>query len=528
MRRMLPGWWILALVVASPGFGRAACASEMCEAAQSASGRFRGPVEEFYRSRDYALAWTTEGTLTPQAGALLQALEHAEEKGLEPRDYDGPLWASRVARFGKKTASEKELARFDLALSSAVLRYVSDLRFGRRNPGRFGESRDNLASLVENGLLHATDVSAAIEEIEPPYEGYRRTRDALRRYIVLAREDQRQRLAAPRGVVKEGDSYADAGRLADLLRRLGDLPADASVEPQVYGAALAEAVRHFQERHGLEPDGELGPRTLARLNVPLRQRVRQLVLALERWRWVPRSLPRLPIIVNIPEFVLRAPNGSYLTGLEMKVVVGRAYHNPTPMFAASLSLVVVRPYWEVPWSIQWAELVPKLEKDRSYFEKNHFEVVTKQNTLVSKGAVDDALLARLRSGELRVRQAPGPANSLGLIKFLFPNQYNVYLHATPATELFSKTRRDFSHGCIRVEKPLELAEWVLRDHPEWTPQRITEAMQGEETIEIPLDRPIPVLIVYTTAVVLRDGKIRFLDDIYGQDARLERDLAGSR
>ena len=315
--------------------------------------------------------------------------------------------------------------------------------------------------------------------------------------------------------------------MADLLRRLGDLPENVTIPPDStrFAGPLVEALKHFQLRHGLEPDGRLGKATLAQLNTPLRDRIRQLQFTLERWRWVPHSFPRPPIVVNIPEFELRALDDSYATELEMKVVVGKARDHQTPVFAADMKNVTFRPYWNVPLSIQRAELMPKLDKDAAYLAKNRYEVVTPQNTVVTTGIVDPATLALLRSGKLRVRQIPGPENALGLVAFLFPNDHDVYLHATPAMDLFAKSRRDFSHGCIRAEKTQELAAWVLRNQSEWTPERIADAMDGTETVHVRLDKPIPVLIVYVTAVALQTGEVRFFEDIYGQDAQLAELLA---
>ena len=284
-------------------------------------------------------------------------------------------------------------------------------------------------------------------------------------------------------------------------------------------------MKHFQARHGLDPDGRLGKATLAQLNTPPEDRVRQLQLTLERWRWAPHQFPGPPIVVNIPEFESRALNASYATELEMKVVVGNAYHHETPVFAANMKQVIFRPYWNVPLSIQRAELLPKLNRDPSYLMKNRYEVVTPQGTVVTNGVVDDPTLAQLRSGTLRIRQTPGPENALGLVAFMFPNEYDLYLHGTPAMELFAKSRRDFSHGCIRAEKPQELAAWVLRNQADWTPEKISDAMNGSKTIYVSLDKPIPVLIVYATAVVLAGGEVRFFEDIYGQDAQLTALLA---
>jgi murein L,D-transpeptidase YcbB/YkuD len=480
-------------------------------------------VQRFYEPTNYAFAWSDKDGATRQATAIIEILKDADAKGLDSEDYDGSRWAGRL------TALDR--AQFDLSLTVSVMRYISDLHFGKVNPGLFQAGsdrdemyRDDLASFVRS-LVTATDVRRELDGIEPPYAGYRRTQEALRRYIALAREEQPALLPLTKKPVDPGSSYAAAAQLAAVLRRLGDLPADAAVAPNTYEGALVDAVRHFQARHGLEPDGRLGKATLAQLNTPIGHRVRQLQLTLERWRWVPYSFPRPPVVVNIPEFELRALNSSYETELEMKVVVGKAFHHQTPVFTADMKYVIFRPYWNVPRSIQRAELVPKLDRDRSYLANNGYEVVTAQDAVVTNGLVDDALLAQLRSGELRIRQIPGPENALGLVKFLFPNEHDVYLHATPATALFSKYRRDFSHGCIRVEKPEQLAAWVLREKPEWTPERIRDAMDGTKTLQVTLDTPIPVLIVYATAVVLKSGEVRFLEDIYGQDVQLDRLLA---
>jgi len=495
---------------------------------------YRTRVQKFYEPASYTLAWIRGGRVTDQAKAVIQVLKAAEAKGLNFDDYDGSRWDDRLSRlqYTDKSPSESDFADFDLALTICVTRYISDLHFGKANPGLFhsylnAESAElDLPSFLRERLIHATDVKQVLEGIEPPFEGYRRTQQALQLYIAMAQEDRGGSLPVPKKPVDLGGSYAATSQLADLLRRLGDLPEqEVPLDSTTYGGPLVDAVKHFQARHGLEADGRLGKATLTQLNLPLTHRIRQLQLTLERWRWVPHSFPRPPIVVNIPEFKLRAMNSSYETELEMKVVVGKAYRHQTPVFAADMNQVIFRPYWNVPLSIQRAELLPKLEREPSYLEKNHYEVVTPENRFVTTANLDSATLAQLRSGKLRIRQTPGPENALGLVVFRFPNKHNVYLHATPATELFSKSRRDFSHGCIRAEKPVQLAAWVLRDQPEWTPDRIAAATNGKKTIQVTLDRTIPVLIVYATAVVSGSGEVRFFEDIYGQDAELERLLA---
>jgi murein L,D-transpeptidase YcbB/YkuD len=286
-------------------------------------------------------------------------------------------------------------------------------------------------------------------------------------------------------------------------------------------------VKHFQLRHGLDASGRIDAPTLKQLNTPLRQRVIQLELSLERWRWLPHQFERPPVVVDIPAFRLYAANEKYGVDFSMKVVVGRAYRHKTPVFASEIKSVIFRPYWNVPVEIQREEIVPHVEKDSSYLTKNSYEVVDSHGNVVSDGAVNDEILEKLRSGKLAVRQKPGPDDALGLIKFEFPNKYDVYMHDTPAKSLFSRSRRDFSHGCIRVEDAVALASWVLRDDPKWTPETIRAAMDGEETFEVKIKNPIPVLILYGTAIALENGEVQFYDDIYGYDAELERTLAQS-
>jgi murein L,D-transpeptidase YcbB/YkuD len=276
----------------------------------------------------------------------------------------------------------------------------------------------------------------------------------------------------------------------------------------------------------LGADGRLGKETLRQLNTPLSFRVQQLEDALERWRWLPADFSPLPVGVNIPEFVLRVFSSDHRIAMRMNVVVGKAVRHETPVFAKDMKYIVFRPYWNVPLSITRAEIIPALQKDGSYLARKNFEVTDQNGRIVTSGAVSPDVLAQLRSGKLLVRQRPGPANSLGLVKFMFPNEHNVYLHSTPAPQLFSQSRRDFSHGCIRVEKPVELAAWLLQDQPKWTLDAVRAAMQsGPDNQQVNLTRPVPVVIIYLTAVVEEDGEVYFFDDIYGHDRSLNAVLA---
>jgi len=252
----------------------------------------------------------------------------------------------------------------------------------------------------------------------------------------------------------------------------------------------------------------------------------QLQLTLERWRWLPAEFSAPPIIVNIPDFRLRALDESNNVAMDMRVVVGKAMRTQTPVFTRHMSYVVFRPYWNVPSSILRGEIIPAIQRDRDYIARKNYEVVTYDGKLVTSASISDDVLAQLRAGKLTVRQKPGPANALGLVKLIFPNEHNVYLHSTPSPELFSRSRRDFSHGCIRVEKPAELAAWTLRNNPGWTPERIKQAMQsGKDDVTVNLVKRVPVFIVYGTALAYENGDVHFSDDIYGHDAELAAKLA---
>jgi L,D-transpeptidase YcbB len=375
-------------------------------------------------------------------------------------------------------------------------------------------------------LAQAVEGQALDESSPVRTDEYERTLDALERYRVWASEDDGAILPKTARPVEPGDYYSGVPRLIRLLTRIGDLPDGAvSAYSNFYQGALVTAVRRFQARHGLAPDGRIDKSTLAQLNTPLAFRVHQLELALERWRRVPYDPSRAAIVLNIPEFRLRASRDNHLD-LESKIVVGQADGHKTPLFSSKLQTVIFRPCWDVPLSIQEDELVPEIVRDPSYLAANHLEMVDEQGDVVAR-SLSAELLDQLVTGNLRLRQAPGPQNVLGLVKFVFPNDYSVYLHATSAPALFARPRRDFSHGCIRVERAADLAEWVLRDESGWSRDRIVKAMHGSESVSVPLTQPIQVATIYVTAMALENGEVHFCEDIYGEDEAFEKQLAGS-
>jgi murein L,D-transpeptidase YcbB/YkuD len=335
--------------------------------------------------------------------------------------------------------------------------------------------------------------------------------------------------------VRPGDAFAGLPALRARLTAFGDLQAaatagDAAEEPaSVYEGEIVDAVRRFQERHGLAADGVLGKATLAALAVPPAKRLRQIELALERMRWVPDLGDGPLIAVNIPAFQLWAFDSLATTpspALTMRVVVGKSFDSRTPVFLETMEYVVFRPYWNVPPSIVRGELLPVLRRDPDALAKRDMEIVRGSGDATALAPTPDNV-AQLAKGALKVRQRPGPRNALGLAKFIFPNTDNVYLHGTPAQSAFARVRRDLSHGCVRLEDPTAIARFVLQDQPAWTPERIRAAMAGEKPQQVNLQRKIPVLLFYSTALVDLDGRVLFYEDIYGHDARLERELASA-
>ena len=358
---------------------------------------------------------------------------------------------------------------------------------------------------------------------------YERTSRALDQYRALAAEDDGVILPPTEKPLEPGDSYTDIPGLTRLLSRVGDLSAGGDIaDSELYQGELVEAVKRFQSRHGLKPDGRIDTATFEQLNTPLRVRVRQLELALERLRRRTYDPARPAIVLNLPEFRLRAFDGTNKSEpdpeLDMKAVVGQAPDHITPVLLSRLEIVIFCPYWTVPVAIQRNELLPEITRDPSWISANNFELVTPHGEVARDRANSEQLLSELGKGELMLRQKPGPKNTLGLVKFMFPNEYGIYMHDTSAKWLFDPERRDFSHGCIRVENPEDLAEWVLRKQSGWSRDRIEAAMQGTEPVTVSVKRPIQMVTTYSTATVLKNGEVHFFQDIYGEDAALEKQL----
>jgi murein L,D-transpeptidase YcbB/YkuD len=486
-----------------------------------------GVLAAFYQPCHFALAWTKDGELTRAAKLVIAELQVSGANGLRPTDYGGDRWGGRACALDIQCDDTPiTIAKFDMDLTIALTRYLLDLSYGRIDPralrANFATHPDiNLISdYIWTQIVAGNDVHHAIEQLEPWADGYVRTKKALHSYQAL---EQQPDVILPhyRKVLAVGDAGDDLPPLAARLQQLGDLAPDQDCTTiRVYSAEIAAAVKHFQSRHGLEPTGRLDPATYRELAIPIKQRTVQLTLTLERWRWVAHSFAVPPIVINIPEYRLRAYSADLKPVLSMPIIVGGAFHRKTPVFQGEVGEVVFRPYWNVPYDIQQREIVPKLQKNPGYLRRNAFEVVDQRGVAVSVSN-PQSLLSELRDHKLRIRQIPGDQNSLGLIKFVFPNDYGVYMHGTPAPLLFEKDRRDLSHGCIRVKDPVALALWVLRAEKGWDTPKIEERIAPTaKSSSVKLQEPVPILIVYGTAVAEENGEVHFFRDIYGYDAPL--------
>jgi len=528
-RRTL-GWILIACLAAAAG-GPCARAAP----AQTARAEARELLDAYHDRDPQSLLWSRAGAATPQAHALVETLQSVARYGLSPEDYAAAALSAQLTALGaSRAAAPAQWAAFDLDLTTAAFTLVRHLHFGRVDPRAAGfdlpartEGFD--AAAVVGQLASQHDPAAVLAAVEPDYLHYRLLRRSLTRYRELAAAPAPPALPRPaRRSVKPGEYYAGAPQLRRRLAQTGDLPPEeAGRADPLLDDDLVAALKRFQYLHGLAEDGALGATTLAALEVPWAQRVRQIELTLERWRWVPALRPPT-LIVNIPQFrlfLIRSALDDEASMLRMNVIVGREYPQlHTPVFTADMTSVLFRPYWDVPPSIVRRELLAELRRDPRYLQSHDMELVG-SGVAESGPALEStpANLQALAAGELRLRQRPGPDNALGLIKFVLPNHYDVYLHSTPAQRLFDAPRRAFSHGCIRVSDPVALAAAVMRGTPgDWTPAKILAAMNGDTTFHVNLAQPVHVLILYGTAIATEDGAVHFLDDIYGQDRRLER------
>ena len=485
-------------------------------------------VASFYEGREFDLAWVKNGKPTSQADAMMQEFSNASKRGLRPEDYDADRWQERTANL----KSADGAALFDVALTVNAMRFLNDLHQGRTSPKHFtfgvkgyDSKKLDASNVLSSQMVDSSDIPKAVDAVEPQVAQYQALKEALAKYLALEPQDHVEPLPAMENSAKPQaitSNYPGLQALQQRLALVGDLQAS-SDDANVDLRALTEALTRFQHRHGLNETGKLSHDTVEALNVPIHARVTQLEDSMERWRWMDDTYQNAAIVVNLPEFLLRTYEGigsDRHEAFRMKVVAGKSDDEThrTPVIADQMKYLVFRPFWNVPVSIAKKEIIPHIEKNPGYLGAKNYETVD------LKGNPASPELERIAKGTVMVRQKSGTSNSLGLVKFMFPNQFNVYLHDTNEKSLFSRTRRDYSHGCVRVQDPPKLADWVLRDDPKWDEESIADAMKdGTDNKSVVLPKPIPVVIFYGTAWS-DNGEIHFFKDMYGYDAEMEKTL----
>jgi murein L,D-transpeptidase YcbB/YkuD len=491
----------------------------------------------FYAGRDFQPAWFDEKGPNPYAGTLLQAVSDSVQDGLQPSDYhlDGIRAGISQLNDATLTNPEKELdlwADLDLLLTDAFLLLGSHLSAGRVNPETLhsdwlisARSVDLMSALNAAVTPGEKGIEAILEDLRPTHPDYRRLRKALNDLHRIANTGGWPSIADGQ-TLRLGNRDPRVETLRQHLILTGDLSPDAApLDPQFYDASLADAVKRFQGRHGVQPDGILGRQTTAVLNVPVLDRIRQVELNLERWRWLPHDLGQRYLLVNIADFNLKVIENQSKV-LEMRVVVGRPARR-SPVFSAKMTYMVLNPYWTVPPSIAVKDILPRLKKGEDYLAQQGFKVFngwTEAAEEIDPQWIDWALYNRSHF-PFRLRQEPGPNNALGRIKFMFPNKFDVYLHDTPQRSLFDRVKRDFSSGCIRVEDAVGLAAYLLKEDPAWSPGLIQQTLATVHDQVVLLKTPIVVHLIYMTAWVDPDGSLQFRNDIYDRDSILEQALS---
>jgi murein L,D-transpeptidase YcbB/YkuD len=481
-------------------------------------------LQRFYQQRAYHLAWETKHEPPLHLDALKRALKRLPGEGVDTTGFGTAQLAQRMERVD--WASPESVAALDVFMSFYFMRYADNLLDGRVDadevdPAWYTTPRSvDLADQLDAALTSGA-VEKSLSELAPPYPEYRNLRKALARHRELDKNGGLSTIPSGKDL-GVGDKSDRVPLVHERLAWQGDV-LRATRSDSVYTRSLAGAVARFQKRHALTPDSVLGDSTLAALNTPIQERIRTLEINMERWRWLPEELGSRYVLVNIPEFKLHA----YREGdrvQEMSVVVGEhSDDHATPIFSDKIEHIVFNPYWNVPPGIAKNEILPKARTDTSYLSERAYQIVENYEPDAKVLPPTSDNLERVADGELRIRQA-GSQNALGDVKFMFPNQFAVYLHDTPAQHLFDKTERAFSHGCIRLDDPAQLAEYILADQPDWTADRIRTVMQGDTRQRVDLSEPLPVYILYWTARAQEDGTAQFYKDIYGYDDKLRKAL----
>lgn len=476
----------------------------------------------FYKNRAYLPAWVDEYGPSQDAKDFLKVVEDSNEHGFSPEDYKLQYLYHLKKSLDRNDVGLKDFQQFEKEFTAVYLHMANDILRGRIDPQQFDAKwvttrRKRDLALHLKKALEKGDIKGSLKELEPGYEGYQGLKEALNFYSSIEAENPYWPALPEKLVLKPGDSSEYVSHLAGMLHILGDLEKKPQEGSQLYDAEIAGALADFQERNGLVVDSIVANKTLAMLNVPLSKRVGQIKLNMERLRWLPERPEGRHVVVNIPEYKLFVYEGSDSV-LNMRVIVGEAYESTTPIFIDTIEYVTFSPTWTVPQSIATEEMLPALCNDPDYLSKRNFRLYESwnQNARELDPREIDWKEVKAEAFPYRIVQDPGGSNSLGRVKFMFPNKMSIYLHDTPADYLFERNERAFSHGCIRVEKPAELSRYLLQEEG-FGYARIQDYMNRPEPDNVPLSQKVPILIDYRTAWMSPEGKVHFREDVYGHD-----------
>ncbi len=492
--------------------------ANILQALNKSSLILKDDIKELYTLHDFNLIWSNEGKYNDNAYELFSFIENANHVGLDPSHYDLDV----IQYFLESTIhDEKILANSDVTFTHAYVKIATHLYKGKLLDEHPIKSDENIFIDILHEAVNKNAITIALENLQPSHEGYAKLVTALSYYRSL--EENSGQIKLPKKSLSIGDHSSEIPKLRKRLYTFGDYSGE-NLTNELLDEPLALAISNFQERHGLEVDGILGRKTVSEINKPISYRIKQLELNLERARQLQTNNKGRYLKVNIPEYKLYlVDNGK--TVYQSRVVVGKK-KNKTPVLTSELTQLVLSPYWHVPKSIARKEIIPKIQQDPGYLYRNNIKLLGRFNnqTKFVNPETIDWFNIDLTNTPIRFRQEPGAKNSLGRIKFIFPNNYSVYLHDTPSRNLFAKNQRAFSHGCIRVEDPFGLAEVLLADQDAWSKNELSDLANRKKPKALKLSKPIPIYITYMTAWVDDQNIINFRPDIYKRDRKYASNL----
>ncbi|MBU3946595.1 MAG: L,D-transpeptidase family protein [Proteobacteria bacterium] len=490
-------------------------------------------LPRFYGLRGFSPAWITDKGVSTQTHELIRTIRKAADEGINPLDYhiDGiEILLKEITGSYLKIDDVpiKKLMELELLLSDAFFLYASHLTAGRVNPETIqkewaikNQHMDLVRILFDS--LDKGNISYALETVNQQSPDYQRLKKASESYRKLAENAGWPHI--PKGPkMKKGDRGARIAILHSHLKISGDLGQTDEKNPRLFGDILEKAVLRFQKRHGLTEDGVVGRATITALNITALDRLKQIVVNMERWRWLQRDFGPRYIVVNIADFQLNVVEENESI-LKMRVVVGK-YYRQTPVLEGKMTYLVINPFWIIPQKLAEEDMLPLIKEDKEVIKSKKIRVYEswKNGALEIDPGLVNWKIVNNNGFSYKLVQEPGPLNALGHIKFIFPNKFDVYFHDTPARDLFNREKRDFSSGCIRIEKPVELAAYLLQVDTNWTKQKLLEAIDSQKTQIISLSNPIAVKILYFTAWVDEQGIVNFRNDIYQWDKQLAEAL----